>query len=1780
MARKRKDQEEQKIFSLNGGGLGYSQKGLDALIAGKYDQVTGRDPKYRTSQEQLEQSRSLPVLKSIEPPKSSVNNDWQSSFGRRNSVDTMGARQKYANRIGYEPLGTVANNDESYVVKRDRYNKLMQNGRLANDIKTLAEVNYKNANRDATVSQEWADTYGAKNITGGYTKDQFIKMLGRRYDLTPKELEDMALTFHTDSVKTENENLGKSLKDFGEKHPVVGSLGSFVGTLGSGVEGLYNAAAGAISDDDRFLSNMFSTVKNSPREGARKNIKTQGGNNAYDVAMGLGDFGTAVASGGLPFITGGNTANEIIQDAVKKGKDVRKSSVYGGTLGTARGIVDALTMGAGSTAVNAGKNFFTKAAIAGGKAGALGLGEQAFNELADALIMGNEGTYAEDVAQYMRQGLSEEEAGKRAMGNIVLRGGESALTRAALGAGISLVGSAAQGFKQSLRDLAYRIKMDRYVVDPDDPIFNEPIIDLDDLNEYYTRNENVLEGQTIPRLTGSVESTSALPGGNLPALPDNIYPIQMPGTNGVINLPGESAPIQLPDLSAKSSPIKYAAERAKDSVIRSKPILPSMIGKGKTSANKGYKVGDNVTYVDNGFEGAGQLPAVVKEVAKDHIVLDVPGLSDHVWLDNDMMDMVRPTDVPTSTGASVPALEIEDSDFAKGVANAAPDNSFSRMTALLNQVQNKVPAETTNASIHTLPQSAMNGTKDDIQKGKLTQLSHDTESILPRTPEANSLSLSSDLNISRSEENVNNEAQSYWLRVLGDDEYAAQESERYGMTPEDYRGIAAKSLGIEVPPTNGGNEPPKEPNMKTSQTYTNTGKNGGGWTEEEYAQYTDPSQFQYESIDEQESVNRAIDMRTKEGREGFKNRMMKAQKASGAEIDGLMMEWRQLGAEARALETAGQDASALRSEAIRVFRKVQELSTESAQGLQALAKWSRNTPEGMLSRAEHIANGRIKKDGSTEKSAVQKTLDKVQKNKKDFKFSDEFVNDFLARAEEVLQLPSDSRELKVELAKLGKEVSAQIPVKLSEKVTAFLMDNMLGNFRTLISRNAGGNVGLNAVEQLIQRPLAAGIDSIVSRKTGVRTQSGLTRQGLADYMKGFKQGISEEMDDFKKGLHTARSGEVTLENAINSNRHVFKTKLFDGMDNLVKTGLSLGDRPFYEAVYSQTLGDYYRLRDMGKMGDVLNNLSDSDFDEFAKAAAKMNALAAVYQKDSLLSNALMGIKNSVGDLSRGILGVDVLSQFSMPFVKTPAGVVDVAIDYSPIGLVRNSIRTGKEIHNKEFDQNRFANESARNILGTLGMTAGAGAAAAGILGKGYSEDKDEKNAQKAAGEQEYALNIGDNGELDISWVPVLGSNAVASAATVDAYKKAKEKGDTGFVPALMKGLEAGGESLLQQAVFQGMQKLFGGDSYNSDKGIVGNMVDTVKSGVGQGIPSLVRQTAQTLDPYTRDLVNSNPDLSFGSWDNYDINSYISNIPILRNMMLAPKVGTNGELIKANDGRNIVSRAFENMILPGKVSEVNYNALDQEATRLKELTTSSDAFMPLAKRDNVDTADHTLSNKEWTEFQQNYYGTMTEVGTKLMDTSFYKESAPTEQVKILKSAYDGIKYALQSEYNGKEVDGAAKRYLDAGGGEKGVQAVVDYCTNNAIKSDIESKTGLSGQSKANESIQKEIKAGNKEKAEEMVDAATRLSQLGLTKPGPVEAYYTAQRNGKNVNPDEFAKTFKAIDADGNQGVKQQEVIDYLNNNSIPKLKGEEIYSIYAPAGKKKAKLKDGTWYLSK
>lgn len=418
------------------GSLGYSKEALRRLETGTY---RGRKQQYRTSEDQLKAApKKVPALEGM---------TRSPSFDQTSHVDTARARAKYEQRIGHTSVGRTTPNqsasDKNYVVKRDRYNKLMQDRRLANDIRLLSNVNYKNANQDATVSQEWADEYGARKITGGMNKSQFVKTLSRRYGLTPEELNDMALTYHADENKSEVDQYGQQLENVGKKHALLGSAGSFVGTLGSGIEGAYNTVVGGLTGDDRYLSNMFRTTKNSLREGAKQNIESNAGKTVYDIAMGIGDMGVGAASGSAPVILAGNTANEAVNSAIERGSSVRKAALYGAGAGaldyiTNRiGLDKAKKLAVESIKSTGIKQFLAKNAVAGlGEAGE-NIIQDLGQSVIDMLVNGENSELSRSYADKVAGGMKESDALKEVAKEYITQIGASA----ALGFGM---GSAMQ----------------------------------------------------------------------------------------------------------------------------------------------------------------------------------------------------------------------------------------------------------------------------------------------------------------------------------------------------------------------------------------------------------------------------------------------------------------------------------------------------------------------------------------------------------------------------------------------------------------------------------------------------------------------------------------------------------------------------------------------------------------------------------------------------------------------------------------------------------------------------------------------------------------------------------------------------------------------------------------------------------------------------------------------------------------------------------------------------------------------------------------------------------------------------------------------------------------------------------------------------------------------------------------------------------------------------------------------------------------------------------------
>ena len=893
---------------------------------------------------------------------------------------------------------------------------------------------------------------------------------------------------------------------------------------------------------------------------------------------------------------------------------------------------------------------------------------------------------------------------------------------------------------------------------------------------------------------------------------------------------------------------------------------------------------------------------------------------------------------------------------------------------------------------------------------------------------------------------------------------------------------------------------------KTSKAYTNTAERSGNLTDEQRRMVEQNGSMLYQENSWKESTEEA-EKRIIDG--GWKGEFDKltskdAKSFNNVDVDEMFMLWRHYKEQAVALDRKGLDSTSAWQKTVDCLTQLKVAGSNAGSELNAFKKWSmNNTPEGLMAEAEIIINEYITGLNEGTKKIAKKNpwLAKIARETKGKTRQMEvgFIKEFLTEAEKlapthtvqegetladiakaynttvdaltelngkdikpgdtitVNRLDMDSNEARLIMANLGKMVNSQIPVSLREKITTLLMDNMLGNFRTLITRNFGGNVGYNVIEQKVTKNLAAKIDKALSEKRGTnRTISENTSEGKIAYREGFKEAFKQEWYDLVHNIRTARSGENNLRTAVSNNRQIFSDKNIFGKignfyDRLVRSGLSVGDRPFYEGVYRQYMTEYKKMFDQGLLGDM----TKEEFDELAQANAQIKALEAVYQDDSEMAEAFMAAKNFVSYASRSVTGADILSQFTMPFVKTPANIIQRAVEYSPLGIIRNAVRTTRELRHTmtangmmDFDQQRFATETARNLIGTFMFGMFVMLADAGGLTGAYDEDKDMAQAQREAGMQEYALHLPINGgmDIDVSSMPVIGNDIVAAAAAYDAFKNNPE---LTTLQRVGRGLSAGIGKQFETSTLQGLQRLFGASSsygygkQGNDGSIIDQAKDTIKAGATQLIPSLLRQFSSAADPYQRRLTGVNP-------DDYYINNLRSAIPWLR-QDLQPKIGRTGEMLEQNHAQTVGGRWFNNFINPFNVTYGTEDAVRDEAMRLYESTGNNVAFQPYVSLNELKTDDHIPTDEEFTQYQQAAYGNMNQIATQVINSSYYQNLADGDKEALLAKLYQAVKSVEKANILGSDksnLSGEAKAY-DEGGAE----GLINYLTAQSALSSL-------------------------------------------------------------------------------------------------------------------------------
>ena len=416
--------------------------------------------------------------------------------------------------------------------------------------------------------------------------------------------------------------------------------------------------------------------------------------------------------------------------------------------------------------------------------------------------------------------------------------------------------------------------------------------------------------------------------------------------------------------------------------------------------------------------------------------------------------------------------------------------------------------------------------------------------------------------------------------------------------------------------------------------------------------------------------------------------------------------------------------------AVEVAKKMRQMGTNAGQTVQAYNILSRLTPEGMF----YYAQSEL--DEAYNKMIQGKSKEWIEENQDKFNLTPEETQTILDIMKEISNM-EDGREKTIRLAEIQKLVSNKIPPTKGQSVKAWMRISMLFNPKTQV-RNVMGNAVVLPVN-MTSDIFAGAIDKIVSKKTGIRT-TGITKEGIKGYAKGFGKGLFESYDDFRKGVNTR---EVTGNRFEIGEGRSFKNKrigkAFNIVDNILSFALDAGDRGFYEATFTNSLNNQM----------ILNNSTEVTQDMIDIATNE--ALQRTWQDDNAYTKAVLMARNALNGKIGNSKGLNYgLGDILIPFAKTPANLTKAIVDYSPVGLTKTLAIDARKFKNSLSNgqysaqlQHKFVQNLGKGMAGSLLYVLGYGLAKAGIASGEADDDKDVKNFMKdSLGISSYSINIG------------------------------------------------------------------------------------------------------------------------------------------------------------------------------------------------------------------------------------------------------------------------------------------------------------------------------------------------------------------------------------------------------------------------------------------------------
>lgn len=663
------------------------------------------------------------------------------------------------------------------------------------------------------------------------------------------------------------------------------------------------------------------------------------------------------------------------------------------------------------------------------------------------------------------------------------------------------------------------------------------------------------------------------------------------------------------------------------------------------------------------------------------------------------------------------------------------------------------------------------------------------------------------------------------------------------------------------------------------------------------------------------------------------------------------------------------------------------IATEAGQNLQAQRLLKRMTPEGKLYYARQTVD-------SFNRQLKQQLGDGFQ----DIKIPEE-----LARS---LMEATDAKAQNDAMQNIYQYVADQLPADWGTRWNAWRYLSMLSNPATHI-RNVLSNA-VNIPARKFKNLIGAAIESYAVKKGKLdpsqRTKSLLGNSESDKALKAFaKKDLDNVMGDLTGAKKYSDKGEILsridpfkingqwgktdTSSAVARGARAAADKATGALSWLYRANsnaLSAEDMLFKRSAYVDSLAGYLKAQGIDPAKATQKQL------DAAREYAVEEALRATYTEYNKLAETLSMIekRHPVGKVFFG---------GAVPFKSTPLNIIRRGVNYSPAGLVMNTVTGFINLKNGKITASQFIDNISQGLSGTAIFLLGTWFGMNGYINSVGPENRKEQTLKSGQGVQSYSFNLPWGGTYTIDWA---GPSAMALLAGAQLGKEFENE-DLSFDDVVNAALNVI-EPAFDTTMLSGINSAIQSATYAGNNPVVSAGTQMFSNFFTQGVPSIYGAVARAYDPVRRTAYSESDGV---------VGKFKENVQRMQNKI--PGQSTQNQPYidvwgreQENPGGSFVGRLAYNMLSPGYYSPDRRTVADDVVEGLYQQTGDTGMLPGLFGNSvTVDGEKIRLSPDDYTLAKQTKGQASNQMIENLYDYPQYNMADTEVQADVVKGVYD-------------------------------------------------------------------------------------------------------------------------------------------------------------------------------